>query len=115
MPHRATDLAELVQNPSDPPHGFDLLIRRWASPTSEHATSRGLVPVPLDPAALADLVVVNSVYIDSPLRRRLRTAGIAVLGEPAARPGPRPPARREPLVPGPWENAPLTSAAMLIQ
>ena len=56
-------------------HGWDFKVQK----ALEHATSLGLTPVPLDPPALADLVVVSSVFIDSPLMRRLRTAGTAVV------------------------------------
>jgi hypothetical protein len=35
--------------------------------------------VPLDPKAPADLLVVSSVFIDSPLMRQLRTAGLVVV------------------------------------
>ena len=41
----------------------------------EHATSLGLVPIAFDPEAPADLLVVSSLFIDSPLMRRLRSAG----------------------------------------
>jgi len=56
-------------------HGWDFKVQK----ALEHATSLRLTPVPLEPAALAELVVVSSVFIDSPLMRRLRTAGIAVV------------------------------------
>jgi DNA polymerase III epsilon subunit-like protein len=45
----------------------------------ERAKTLGLILVPLDPDAPADLLVVSSVFIDSPLMRRLRTAGLAVV------------------------------------
>ena len=35
--HLATDLAELVENPSDLPHGFDLLTRSYTTPTADAA------------------------------------------------------------------------------
>ena len=35
--HLATDLAELVENPSDLPHGFDLLTRSYATPVADAA------------------------------------------------------------------------------
>jgi DNA polymerase-3 subunit epsilon len=56
-------------------HGWDFKVQK----ALEHATSLGLTPVPLEPAALPDLVVVSSVFIDSHLMRRLRNAGIAVV------------------------------------
>ncbi len=45
----------------------------------EHAKTLGLLPVPLDPEAPADLLVVSSVFIDSPVMRQLRTAGLVVV------------------------------------
>jgi hypothetical protein len=56
-------------------HGWDFKVQK----ALDHATSLGLTPVPLDPDALAELVVVSSVFIDSPLMRRLRNAGTAVV------------------------------------
>ncbi|MEB3323784.1 MAG: hypothetical protein VKM17_00420 [Cyanobacteriota bacterium] len=35
--HLAADLAALVENPSDLPHGFDLLTRSYATPAAEAA------------------------------------------------------------------------------
>ena len=35
--HLATDLAELVENPSDLPHGFDLLTRSYTTPAAAAA------------------------------------------------------------------------------
>ena len=45
----------------------------------EHATSLGLVPIAYQPEAPADLLVVSSVFIDSPLMRGLRAAGQPVV------------------------------------
>ena len=56
-------------------HGWDFKVQK----ALEHAISLGLTPVPLEPAAQAELVIVSSVFIDSPLMRRLRSAGIAVV------------------------------------
>jgi DNA polymerase III epsilon subunit-like protein len=56
-------------------HGWDFKVQK----ALDHATSLGLTPVPLDPDALAELVVVSSEFIDSPLMRRLRNAGTAVV------------------------------------
>jgi DNA polymerase-3 subunit epsilon len=56
-------------------HGWDFKVQK----ALEHATSLGLTPMLLDPYALAELVVVSSVFIDSPLMRRLRNAGTAVV------------------------------------
>ena len=35
--HLAADLAELVNNPSDLPHGFDLLTRSYTTPAADAA------------------------------------------------------------------------------
>jgi DNA polymerase-3 subunit epsilon len=56
-------------------HGWDFKVQK----ALEHATSLGLTPMPLDPDAPPKLVVVSSVFIDSPLMRRLRNAGTAVV------------------------------------
>jgi hypothetical protein len=45
----------------------------------DHANRLGLTPKPHDPDAPPKLVVVSSVFIDSPLMRRLRNAGTAVV------------------------------------
>lgn len=49
----------------------------------DHPTSLGLVPIALKPEALADVLVVSSLFIDSPLMRRLRIVrSRAVRGHP---------------------------------
>ena len=60
-------------------HGWDFKVQK----ALEHANSLGLTPMLLDPDAPPDLVVVSSVFIDSPLMRRLRSAGIAVVDSKA--------------------------------
>jgi len=52
-------------------HGWDFKAQKALS----HATSLGLLPIPFDPDIPADVLVVSSLFIDSPLMRRLRTAG----------------------------------------
>ncbi len=44
-----------------------------------HATSLGLVPIAFEPDVPADLLVVSSLFIDSPVMRRLRAAGLPVV------------------------------------
>jgi DNA polymerase-3 subunit epsilon len=56
-------------------HGWDFKVQKAV----DHATSLGLTPMPLDPDAPPNLVVVSSVFIDSLLMRRLRNAGTAVV------------------------------------
>jgi hypothetical protein len=56
-------------------HGWDFKVQK----ALEHSISLGLTPMPLDPDAPPKLVVVSSVFIDSPLMRCLRAAGIAVV------------------------------------
>ncbi len=56
-------------------HGWDFKVQK----ALDHATSLWLTSVPLEPAALAELVIVSSEFIDSPLMRRLRSAGTAVV------------------------------------
>jgi DNA polymerase-3 subunit epsilon len=56
-------------------HGWDFKVQK----ALDHANSLGLTPKPLDPDAPPKLVVVSSVFIDSPLMRRLRTACTAVV------------------------------------
>jgi DNA polymerase-3 subunit epsilon len=56
-------------------HGWDFKVQK----ALDHANSLGLTPKPLDPDAPPKLVVVSSVFIDSPLMRRLRNAGTAVV------------------------------------
>ena len=48
-----------------------------------HATSLGLVPIAFQPDAPADVLVVSSLFIYSPLMRRLRAAGLPVLASKA--------------------------------
>ncbi|MFZ0406614.1 MAG: hypothetical protein WAM11_00670 [Cyanobium sp.] len=62
-------------------HGWDYKVRK----TLVHATSLGLTAIPLDPGAPADLLVVSSLFIDSPVLRRLRAAGLAVVASKAER------------------------------
>jgi hypothetical protein len=45
----------------------------------EQATSLGLVPIAFEPEAPADLLVVSSLFLDSPLMRMLRAAGQPVV------------------------------------
>ena len=62
------------------PHGEDA--RGWdfkVQKALEHATSLGLVPIAFQPEAPADVLVVSSLFIDSPLMRRLRAAGQPVV------------------------------------
>lgn len=49
----------------------------WASPFSEHTNVVRLTSGSLDPAEVADLAILSSMFNDSPLMRRLRTDGIA--------------------------------------
>jgi len=56
-------------------HGWDFKVQK----ALDHANSLRLTPKPLDPDAPPKLVVVSSVFIDSPLMRRLRNAGTAVV------------------------------------
>jgi hypothetical protein len=56
-------------------HGWDFKVQK----SLDHATSLGLVPIAFEPEAPADLLVVSSVFIDSPLMRRLRAAGQRVV------------------------------------
>jgi len=44
-----------------------------------HATTLGLVPIAFEPVAPADVLVVSSLFIDSPVMRRLRAAGLPVV------------------------------------
>jgi DNA polymerase III epsilon subunit-like protein len=67
-------------------HGWDFKVQK----ALDHATSLGLVPISFEPEAPADLLVVSSLFIDSPLMRRLRAAGQPVVVSKAfqeARPG----------------------------
>ena len=57
----------------------------WTSPSSEHANRLGLTSGSLDPAAKADLAILSGVVIESPLMRRLRTVGIALVQSKAER------------------------------
>ncbi len=56
-------------------HGWDFKVQK----ALEHATSLGLVPIAFQPEAPADVLVVSSLFIDSPLMRRLRSAGQPVV------------------------------------
>jgi DNA polymerase III epsilon subunit-like protein len=56
-------------------HGWDFKVQK----ALEHATSLGLVPIAFQPEAPADVLVVSSLFIDSPLMRRLREAGQPVV------------------------------------
>ena len=56
-------------------HGWDFKVQK----ALEHATSLGLVPIAFQPEAPADVLVVSSLFIDSPLMRRLRVAGQPVV------------------------------------
>jgi hypothetical protein len=56
-------------------HGWDFKVQKALA----HATTLGLVPIAFEPEAPADVLVVSSVFIDSPLMRRLRAAGQPVV------------------------------------
>ena len=56
-------------------HGWDFKVQKALA----HATSLGLVPIPFEPDTPADVLVVSSLFIDSPLMRRLRAAGLPVV------------------------------------
>lgn len=56
-------------------HGWDFKVQK----ALEHATSLGLVPIGFETEAPADVLVVSSLFIDSPLMRRLRAAGHPVV------------------------------------
>ena len=45
----------------------------------QHAASLCLVPIAFEPEAPADVLVVSSLFIDSPLMRRIRAAGQPVV------------------------------------
>jgi len=67
-------------------HGWDFKVQKALA----HATSLGLTAIPLDPDAPADLLVVSNLFIDSPVMRRLRAAGLPVVASKVfleARPG----------------------------
>jgi DNA polymerase III epsilon subunit-like protein len=66
--------------------GWDFKVQK----ALEHATSLSLVPIAFETEAPADVLVVSSVFIDSPLMRRLRAAAHPVVVSKAfqeARPG----------------------------
>ncbi len=52
-------------------HGWDFKMQKALN----HATNLGLVAIPFDPERPADVMVVSSPFIDSPLMRLLRAAG----------------------------------------
>jgi DNA polymerase III epsilon subunit-like protein len=56
-------------------HGWDFKVQKALA----HATSLGLVPIAFEPAAPADVLVISSLFIDSPMMRRLRVAGLPVV------------------------------------
>ncbi len=56
-------------------HGWDFKVQK----ALDHAAGLGLVPIAFEPEAPADLLVVSSVFIDSPLMRGLRAAGQPVV------------------------------------
>ncbi|MCP9901831.1 3'-5' exonuclease [Cyanobium sp. Cruz CV13-4-11] len=56
-------------------HGWDFKVQK----ALEHATSLGLTHVTFEPEAPADVLVVSSLFIDSPLMRHLRAAGHPVV------------------------------------
>ena len=56
-------------------HGWDFKVQK----ALDHATSLDLVPITFEPEAPADVLVVSSLFIDSPLMRRLRVAGEPVV------------------------------------
>ena len=67
-------------------HGWDFKVQKALA----HATSLGLVPIAFEPDAPADVLVVSSLFIDSPVMRRLREAGLPVVASKVfleARPG----------------------------
>jgi hypothetical protein len=74
-------------------HGWDFKVQK----ALEHATSLGLVSIAFQPDAPADLLVVSSLFIDSPLMRGLRAAAHPVVVSKAfqeAQPGARVAAKR---------------------
>jgi DNA polymerase III epsilon subunit-like protein len=74
-------------------HGWDFKVQK----ALEHATSLGLTHVTFEPEVPADVLVVSSLFIDSPLMRRLRVAGQPVVVSKAfqeAQPGARVAAKR---------------------
>lgn len=56
-------------------HGWDFKVQKALA----HATSLGLVTIAFDPDAPADVLVVSSLFIDSPVMRRLRAAGLPMV------------------------------------
>ncbi|MCP9861296.1 PolC-type DNA polymerase III [Cyanobium sp. Cruz-8H5] len=56
-------------------HGWDFKVQKALA----HATTLGLVPIPFQPDVPADVLVVSSLFIDSPVMRRLRNAGHPVV------------------------------------
>ena len=56
-------------------HGWDFKVQKALN----HASNLGLVATPFDPERPADVMVVSSPFIDSPLMRRLRAAGHPVV------------------------------------
>jgi DNA polymerase-3 subunit epsilon len=56
-------------------HGWDFKVQKALA----HATSLGLVPIAFEPDTPADVLVVSSLFIDSPVMRWLRAAGLPVV------------------------------------
>ena len=56
-------------------HGWDFKVQK----AFNHATNLGLTPIPFNPEQPADVMVVSSVFIDSPVMRLLRMAGHPVI------------------------------------
>ncbi|MDM7952530.1 MAG: 3'-5' exonuclease [Cyanobium sp. CZS 25K] len=56
-------------------HGWDFKVQKALA----HASTLGLSPIPFEPDGPADVMVVTSLFIDSPLMRRLRSAGLPVV------------------------------------
>jgi DNA polymerase III epsilon subunit-like protein len=56
-------------------HGWDFKVQKALA----HATTLGLVPIVFEPDVPADVLVVSSLFIDSPVMRRLRAAGLPVV------------------------------------
>ena len=56
-------------------HGWDFKVQKALA----HATTLGLSPIPFEPYAPAGVMVVSSLFIDSPVMRRLRNAGHPVV------------------------------------
>ena len=56
-------------------HGWDFKVQKALA----HANTLGLSPIPFAPEVPADVLVISSLFIDSPVMRRLRNAGLPVV------------------------------------